>query len=258
MKHHDPHPSNEQLLLDIDGELAPPDEKAVRAHLEGCWKCRARRADFEQAIADFARAHFREFETQLPSAEGPRALLKAQLARLPRDAPSRLLAWSLAAAACGALVLGLSLMRAPHTSALVVSTPDSTLTPGAAILTTRQAVCGQPSVNNRAVPVALQRKVFEAYRITGAEPRAYEIDYLVTPALGGADDIHNLWPHSYSATLWNAAVKDALEDRLREMVCNGSLDLADAQRDIARNWIAAYKKYFHTDLPLAEHRTAAH
>jgi hypothetical protein len=49
-------------------------------------------------------------------------------------------------------------------------------------------------------------------------------------------------------------VKDALEDRFREMVCDGSLDLVEAQREIAANWIAAYKKYFHTDTPLPEHR----
>jgi hypothetical protein len=48
-------------------------------------------------------------------------------------------------------------------------------------------------------------------------------------------------------------VKDALEDRLREMVCDGTLDLSEAQREIAGNWIGAYKKYFHTDRPLAEH-----
>jgi hypothetical protein len=113
-------------------------------------------------------------------------------------------------------------------------------------------VCAEPNTRNKVVPVALQRKVFEEYGIAGAESRAYELDYLVTPALGGADDIHNLWPHSYSATEWNAQVKDALEDRLREMVCEGSLDLAEAQREIAENWIAAYKKYFHTDKPLAE------
>jgi len=110
-------------------------------------------------------------------------------------------------------------------------------------------VCAGTNTKNKSVPVALRRKVFEEYGIVG-EPRTYEVDYLITPALGGADDIHNLWPHSYSATVWNARVKDALEDRLREMVCDGSLDLAEAQRDIATNWIAAYKKYFHTNEPL--------
>ncbi len=35
------------------------------------------------------------------------------------------------------------------------------------------------------------------------------------------------------------------------MVCAGEVDLATAQRDIATDWIAAYKKYFHTDRPLS-------
>jgi len=35
------------------------------------------------------------------------------------------------------------------------------------------------------------------------------------------------------------------------MVCSGKLDLSTAQRDIATDWIAACKKYFHTDRPLS-------
>jgi tRNA(Glu) U13 pseudouridine synthase TruD len=136
---------------------------------------------------------------------------------------------------------------------IVVSIPDSRLTPGAAILATRQAVCSLANTKNKAVSRALQKQVFEEYGIAGAEPQAYEVDYLITPALGGADDIRNLWPHSYSSTVWNALVKDVLEDRLRDMVCNGSLDLTEAQKEIAENWIAAYKKYFHTEQPLEEH-----
>jgi hypothetical protein len=31
------------------------------------------------------------------------------------------------------------------------------------------------------------------------------------------------------------------------------LDLATAQRDLAGDWIAAYKKYFHTNAPLLDH-----
>jgi hypothetical protein len=100
------------------------------------------------------------------------------------------------------------------------------------------------------VAASLQRKVFEEYGIVAAEPRAYEVDYLITPALGGADDIRNLWPQSYSAAVWNARVKDALEDRLHDLVCEGNLELATAQHDISSDWIAAYKKYFHTDGPL--------
>jgi hypothetical protein len=113
---------------------------------------------------------------------------------------------------------------------------------------TQKQVCTQTTANNKAVPVALQQKVFDEYGINGAKPQLYEVDYLVTPALGGADDIRNLWPQSYSA-IWNAQVKDQLEDRLRGMVCDGSLTLDEAQREIAGDWIGAYKKYFGTEKP---------
>lgn len=129
--------------------------------------------------------------------------------------------------------------------------PDSRLTPGATIVLNREAVCSTANVKNKRVPVVLERKLLDEYGIRGAAPQAYEVDYLVTPALGGADDIRNLWPQSFSAD-WNAHVKDQLEDHLREMVCSGELELTEAQREIARNWISAYKKYFHTDRPLAQ------
>jgi len=35
------------------------------------------------------------------------------------------------------------------------------------------------------------------------------------------------------------------------MVCGDELELSTAQRDVASDWIAAYKKYFHTDRPLS-------
>ena len=111
-------------------------------------------------------------------------------------------------------------------------------------------MCAATDAKNLPVSVTLQGAVLDEYGIARTEARAYEVDYLITPALGGAEDIHNLWPQSYSVTAWNARVKDALEDRLREMVCTGRLDLATAQRDISTDWIAAYRKYFHTDKPL--------
>lgn len=80
----------------------------------------------------------------------------------------------------------------------------------------------------------------------------YEVDFLITPGLGGAEDVRNLWLEPYSSTVWNAHVKDALEDRLHELVCSGNLDLATAQHEIATDWIAAYKKYFHTEIPVSD------
>lgn len=146
-------------------------------------------------------------------------------------------------------------LRGPATVAAVpnpeasLTLPQTDLTPGAAVFASREQICAGDRGNNRPVPAALRRQVFEEYGIPASAARAYEVDYLITPALGGADDIRNLWPQSYSSTVWNARVKDALEDRLHELVCTGNLDLATAQRDISADWIAAYKKYFGTDEP---------
>jgi hypothetical protein len=264
----EPHVSDQTLLLAVDGELAPAQAAQVATHLSQCWSCRARKQELEDAIVAFVHLHRDTLDPLLPPAAGPRALLKAQLAHLasvPQPWPTR---WSqafragwawreLAAALLFTVVAAAAYHYWPSISgsrlavhSVPVTFPEASLTPGAVVTINREQVCDRPRPKNRAVPVALQRKVFEEYGIAGAEPRAYEVDYLITPALGGADDIRNLWPQSNAAAVWNAHVKDDLEDRLRGLVCSGSLDLAVAQRDISSDWIAAYKKYFQTDKPL--------
>ena len=248
----------------IDGELSTLDAQRVESHLVACWACRARKLEMENTIAEFIRAHRTSFENSVPPADGPRAQLKAHLERLAETERSSHPRWlqSLArrskwAAVAAGLLLAASVAMAIHwwppryTARLVaVTVPNPSLTPGATVLVSEREVCREAGVKNKAVPVALQRKVFDEYGIGSMEPGAYEVDYLITPALGGADDIHNLWPQSSRSTAWNAQVKDALEDHLRDLVCEGQLDLATAQREIAGNWIEAYKKYFHTEQPL--------
>jgi hypothetical protein len=248
------HLSDEQLLRSRDGELVSAD---LRPHLDTCTQCQARLRELEGAMAEYAGAHRAAWDRAIPPGNDARALLQSRLAELSAK-PSAQRNWrqaGMVAAALAIIILGSLIYRVEtaRQQFAVVTLPDMRLTPGATLLVSRPAVCAQANTKNRAVPVALQRRVFEEYGLKGADPRAYEVDYLVTPALGGADDIHNLWPHSYASTTWNAQVKDALEDRLRDMVCEGSLDLVEAQHEIAADWIAAYKKYFHTAEPLAEH-----
>jgi hypothetical protein len=50
--------------------------------------------------------------------------------------------------------------------------------------------------------------------------------------------------------VWNAGVKDQLEDLLPRLVCEGALDLRTAQREIAHDWVTAYRKHFRTSAPL--------
>lgn len=74
-----------------------------------------------------------------------------------------------------------------------------------------------------------------------------KLDYLITPELGGTTEAADLWPERYTGSTWNARVKDHLELLLPRMVCTGEVDLPTAQRDIARNWVAAYRKYLPDD-----------
>jgi hypothetical protein len=260
------HLSDQELLLAADGELSPARAEEVASHLAECWTCRVRKGEIEESIRGFVHAYRGNLDPLLPSPAGPRALLRAQLAEMTAEmasAPRDLRAWwsqfatlRYAGAALFVAFLALLVFFRPAFQSrqdfhvVPVSFPEPSLTPGVAAGVNRDQICRSMPPKNRIVPASLQRRVFEEYGISGAEPRAYEVDYLITPALGGADDIRNLWPQSYSSAVWNARVKDALEDRLHDLVCDGRLDLATAQRDISSDWIAAYKKYFETDEPL--------
>jgi hypothetical protein len=260
------HLSDQELLLAADGELPAARAGQVASHLAECWTCRVRKGEIEASIGDFVHAYRGDLDPLLPSPAGPRALLKAQLAEMTAERAAVPANWRTqwlhgpnpryAGAALFLAVLALLIywrpaFESPRAFHVVpVSFPEPSLTPGVAAGVNRDEICNSVPPKNRIVPASLQRRVFEEYGISGAEPRAYEVDYLITPALGGADDIRNLWPQSYSSAVWNARVKDALEDRLHDLVCDGRLDLATAQRDISSDWIAAYKKYFETDRPL--------
>jgi hypothetical protein len=266
------HLSDQELLLAADGELQASRAVQVRIHLAACWDCRARLAAIEGTIADFARAHRQTLDPQLPPIDGPRALLKAQLAHLaaqPNPGSWRQFFqfnWGVRSAAfvcvvvfvvasSGKLFLQHSRLRGENSggiSAEQIMVPDHGLTPGATRLVGVSDVCSMAHEDvARNVPAALRQEVFQEYGIKNARPNDYEIDYLIAPGLGGVADIHNLWPEPYTSRTWNAHVKDDLEEQLHQMVCAGKLDLSTAQNDIATNWIAAYKKYFHTDKPLS-------
>ncbi|MGA9471317.1 MAG: hypothetical protein WBV36_02565 [Terriglobales bacterium] len=274
------HLSDQELLRAADGELPTRRADEVNAHLAACWDCRARMAEIEGTIADFARAHRHDLDSQLPPMDGPRALLRAQLAELASQPPTRSSQWlfqfnSLRGAAIAALLLfaaavgGMVFFRGhirstrggndAQTGVERGAEPNRRLTPGATRSVTIGDVCSMPheEVVSEVSP-SLRQQVFREYGIANARPDDYEIDYLIAPGLGGVEDLHNLWPEPSTDSIWNAHVKDALEEHLHEMVCAGKLDLSTAQRDIASDWIAAYKRYFHTETPLSVRSTLIH
>ena len=257
------HLSDEKLMLFADGETRGREETDIREHLAACWSCRLRMRELDDAIAEVARMHRQAAHPPFPPADGPRALLRARLRELASAGPNsgmRLTFNQLTGAVALFAAIGvlLAVIWVGRNSSEPNAIPRSDLTPGAVRTVAVRDVCRADLGGNAEVLPVIQRQVFAEYGMPNAETRAYEVDYLITPALGGSDDIRNLWPQPYAGSPWNAYVKDALEDHLRRMVCNGQLDLATAQHEIASNWVAAYKKYFHTRRPLPQHQRIRH
>jgi len=200
----------------------------------------------------FVNLYRGEVDVELPAIEGPRALLRKRMAgRASSSKEERTTAAAVLAAVCLMTGIAMWVSQHGHERGGMSAVPNANLTPGATTPIRVQDVCAaNVAPNDPAVPDPLKREVLREYGLNGASDIAYEIDYLVTPQLGGAANIRNLWPQPSLNTVWNARVKDALEDRLRELVCSGQVDLGTAQHEISQNWVAAYKKYFRTNEPL--------
>lgn len=122
--------------------------------------------------------------------------------------------------------------------------PNAQLTPGDVLTTDVQTICVPGYTQTvRNVPQAVKEQVYREYGIASHQPGEYEVDHLISLELGGSNSIRNLWPESYLARPLNAHVKDALEDRLHDLVCAGTLPIQTAQKAIAQNWVTAYQKY---------------
>jgi hypothetical protein len=147
-----------------------------------------------------------------------------------------------------AATLPTPLAVAPTSAARVpttVATPDPRLTPGATFggVTAAQVCTSGWATAHRHVVAAQYRQVYGAYGIPYPEPSGtYELDHLIPLELGGDNANANLWPEAAAPTP-GFHQKDDLENALHDRVCAGSLALAEAQRDIALNWYAAYIKY---------------
>lgn len=131
--------------------------------------------------------------------------------------------------------------------------PDPKLSPGAVLPVTKADLCVPGYTKKvRNVPASVKRQVYAEYGITSHKAGDFEVDHLISLELGGSNSIKNLWPESYKTQPWNARVKDVLENELHAEVCKGTIDLATAQKEISTDWVASYKKHFHTELPLTK------
>lgn len=135
--------------------------------------------------------------------------------------------------------------------------PDPRLTPGDTVTTDIHVVCQLGYAQQaREITETEKRQVFRLYGIGAQNARRYQIDHLISLALGGSNAVRNLWPQSLNTQPYNAYRKDELENKLRELVCAGDLPIRQAQVEISSDWIEAYKKYLGPP-PNTAHKPAA-
>jgi|SRR3989344_3551903 len=120
--------------------------------------------------------------------------------------------------------------------------PDPDCTPGAIFLdATKDETCVSGySATVRDVSVNLKKKVFAQYGIEYPVPfGSYEVDHLIPLALGGNNDIANLWPKS-AEPFPGFYEKDITGNYLHEEVCKGNISLSVAQERITNDWFLIY------------------
>jgi len=262
------HLTHEELLLFMDGEMGDKAATQAGVHLARCRECSIALERIEGAL-EKVDAVYRAEELQVNEGDEQRSLLQARLRQEAKDRSSRwwqsplLQPMTYAAAALLVAILSVGLIQhhameqSDYSAGKLV--PNPKLTPGATRQVAYEEICpAQDNDKDPAVPTSLQQAVFKEYGVRRiARTREFQVDYLVNPQLGGTGEIRNLWPQPYGPTLWNAHAKDDLEDRLHQMVCSREIGIQEAQHELATNWIAAYKKYFHTQTPLRREATLA-
>lgn len=157
---------------------------------------------------------------------------------------------------CSLTLLGQQAAHHDHHGRVLL--PNSTVTPGEAVLHSKADVCGKKwGTDERHVTKEMKTQVYGEYGTapgkgvcalkthTGKKGQSVtvgcEVDHLVSRELGGADTLANLWPQPYTQNP-GAYQKDWLENQLHKEVCAGTITLDDAQKEIKTDWYAAYLK----------------
>ncbi len=261
------HLTREDLLRLHDGELSCEKAEAACDHLSHCPQC-SRGLENIKATSQVLNDTWR-VETVTSDVSGrthlqARACLNSQLRREASEGKFSFgsVSWprALGYASIGLLGIALSTLElhryAAHQSASAYiderALPNPRLTPGDVSSVALSDVCpSKDDDKDPPLPMHVQQIVFDEYGVSASADREhFQVDYLINPQLGGTARLQNLWPQPYQSAVWNAYAKDELEDRLHGMVCEHQISLAQAQREIAEDWIHAYKKYFQTEIPV--------
>ncbi len=120
--------------------------------------------------------------------------------------------------------------------------PDPACTPGAILPdATKDKICVPGYAGDtRNVPNSEKNQVYAEYGIMTHTAGEYEVDHLISLELGGSNDIANLWPEPAEPRP-GFHEKDKVENYLHKQVCDGAMSLADAQYQIAHDWMSVYQ-----------------
>ena len=117
--------------------------------------------------------------------------------------------------------------------------PIKYATPGKAGKVTKEQVCST-SLESKPISDRQTADALEGYGLRGDSGR--KVVQLIPSSLGGTNDRENLWPLPESKD-FGPTQKKALDDKLHQMVCAGTIELKAAQDALKKDWTEAYKKY---------------
>jgi len=128
--------------------------------------------------------------------------------------------------------------------------PDHECTPGAvfANLDLNQICTAGYTKTVRNVSLKTRKSVFAEYGISYPQPYGYyEVDHLIPLAIGGSNDIANLFPQP-AKPFPGFREKDIVEIYLQEQVCLHNVSLSVAESRIAENWLEIYRNIPQEDI----------
>jgi len=119
--------------------------------------------------------------------------------------------------------------------------PDRACTPGAVLIGLDvKRLCAPGYVQHaHHVTSASKKFAYGEYGLPSSTTPGYKLDLLVPRGLGGSNLRANLWPASLRPP--GFVEKETLSNYLHSRVCGHKLDLATAQQEIAKDWLAVYR-----------------
>ena len=88
---------------------------------------------------------------------------------------------------------------------------------------------------------AMKHRLMRIYGVTGSI-HDYELDHLIRWSLAAVRTVRPTSGRNLRNVFPGASEKDEVEDYLHDQVCSGGMPLAEAQREIAADWYAVYRR----------------